>query len=137
MGYGNDVKEIIQDLVTKIEGLNEFNLVQFGYTAAIGELKNIPNCMVIMSSERIRESMGARAENRDLFVEFWTLNRESHERAIEHAGSIVDLVDGDKTLGGKVQWSILSNVECFIKPEPGYNLNWSKVTYKFERRRLR
>lgn len=137
MGYAEDVLAIMTDLKAQVDALSEFVLVDLGYTSAIGNHQNIPSCMIVFTREPLRESAGAQAEMRDLFVEFWMLNRESHEKALEHAGLIVDMIDADKTLGNKVRWSTLFNVETFIKPEKGYNLNWGKVTYRFERRRLR
>jgi len=137
MGYGDDVLAIMEDLKAKVVGLGVYNLVDLGYTSEIGNHQNIPSCIIVLTRDALRESAGAKAEHREVFVEFWSLNRESHEKALEHAGKIIDMIDEDKTLGNKVQWSTLFSVETFIKPEKGYNLNWSKVTYRFERRRFR
>jgi len=137
MVYYEDVTAVIDTIITKLDELNLFKIVQKGYTTEIGEIRNIPAAMVFLSRETLRSSSGARAESRDMFVEIWTINRTDHDTALKYAGTIIDVIDLDKTINGTVQWATLSNVECFISPQVGYNLNWSKITYKFERRRLR
>ncbi len=137
MSYATGVLAILDVVENWITATGAFNTVIRGWKAMKEEVKDMPTVFIVLRRDRLSEQMGARAENRRITLEFWTLNNESHDRAIELAGAIIDRMEQDLTIDGNAAWTRFDDVEYYLNVTRGYALHWSKVVFELERRRQR
>jgi len=137
MGYADDLIAILDRAEVAVNELPEFSTVIRGWKAPSDDVKEMPTCFIVLRLDKLKNQMGATAENRTVTLEFWTLNNESHDTAIVLAGAIVDRLEQDLTLGGSCAWILADSTEYYVNVLKGYKLNWSKATFLAERRRVR
>jgi len=148
MGYAAGLKSILDDAVSRIEGLEDnengdpvFQTVIRGWKRRLVNAEKpdqfYPVCAIVLRNDPLEEQQGALSEKRNVALEFWTINNESHDTALELVGAIVDEIEEDLTFDGEANWSTLDNVEMYINVGAGFDLHWGKVTFTVERRRQR
>ncbi len=137
MAYAAEIVAILDTVEGWLGAMTEFNTVVRGWKAEKAEVQNMPTVFIVLRRDTLQEQMGVRAENRRAMLEFTTINKESHDRAIALTGAIVDRMELDLTVSNTAAWTRFQEAEYYVNVVRGYNLHWSRVVFELERRRQR